>query len=210
MTDWLMVIITVVYVVATIFICKANIKSAEAAREQIEESRKQFEESNRAYVTYSFIYEKRAFYGLRFTNHGKRVAKSVKIILNTDFIESLNDSEIKTRLCRIANNECVLGVNQSIDIYFGGKAFRENTTKLPIEGDIIYHDDIGKYSEHFIIDFNSYPPIFTVDSELEDIRKEIKNQTSELKRLNREMSTLCSLLNDKGDCEIDNDNDEME
>ena len=36
-TDWLMVIITLVYVVATVFICIANIKSAKAAREQTEE-----------------------------------------------------------------------------------------------------------------------------------------------------------------------------
>ena len=61
MTDWLMVIITAIYVVATIFICLANIKSAEATREQLAESKRQFEEGNRAYITYSFIYEKRAF-----------------------------------------------------------------------------------------------------------------------------------------------------
>ena len=85
-----------------------------------------------------------------------------------------------------------MGVNQSIDIYFGGNEFRDNTEKMPIEGDVIYYDDIGEYCEHFIIDFNSYPPIFTVDSELEDIRKEIKNQTRSLEQLRREMSFLHS------------------
>ena len=40
-TDWLMVIITLVYVVATILICVFNGKSAKAAREQIEEAQKQ-------------------------------------------------------------------------------------------------------------------------------------------------------------------------
>ena len=35
MTDWIMVIITAVYVVATIFICLANIKLANAAKEQL-------------------------------------------------------------------------------------------------------------------------------------------------------------------------------
>lgn len=43
MTDWLMVIITAVYVVATIAICVANFKSAEASKEQLEESKRQFE-----------------------------------------------------------------------------------------------------------------------------------------------------------------------
>ena len=96
---------------------------------------------------------------------------------------------------RIAKNECVLGVNQSIDVYFGGDEFRENTGKLPIEGDIIYSDGIGEYCEHFIIDFNSYPPIFTVDSEIEDIRQEMKKQTRELEKLRIEISRLREINN---------------
>ncbi|WP_295093310.1 hypothetical protein [Ruminococcus sp.] len=47
MTDWLMVIITAVYVVATIFIWKANKMAAEASKEQLEESKRQFEESQK-------------------------------------------------------------------------------------------------------------------------------------------------------------------
>lgn len=46
-TDWLMVIITGIYVVATIAICWANIKSAKATREQLEVSKAQFEETKR-------------------------------------------------------------------------------------------------------------------------------------------------------------------
>ena len=42
-----MVIITFIYVIATIAIWKANSKSAKATQEQIEESKKQFEETNR-------------------------------------------------------------------------------------------------------------------------------------------------------------------
>lgn len=43
----LMVLITAIYVIATINISNANIKSAEATREQINESRRQFEETQR-------------------------------------------------------------------------------------------------------------------------------------------------------------------
>ena len=43
----LTVIVTVVYVIATIFICVANIKSAKASHDQIAESQKQFEETKR-------------------------------------------------------------------------------------------------------------------------------------------------------------------
>lgn len=45
MTDWLMVIITAVYVIATIFIMKANKESAAATKEQLEESKRQFNKS---------------------------------------------------------------------------------------------------------------------------------------------------------------------
>lgn len=189
-TDWLMVIITLVYVVATIFICLANMKSAKATREQLAESKRQFEEGNRAFITYAFIYEKKAFYGLRFTNNGKRVAKNVKIVFRQEFIDSLANSPFADSLRRISKNECVLGVNQSIDVFFGGDDFRKNTSKLPIEGEIIYTDTIAEYSERFLIDFNSYPPIFTVNTDAEDIREEMKKQTKEMESLRKEIKLL--------------------
>ena len=40
-------LITVVYVIATIFICRANIKAANASRDQIAESQRQFNENRR-------------------------------------------------------------------------------------------------------------------------------------------------------------------
>lgn len=46
-SDALMVIITFVYVIATIFIWRANNKSAKASKEQLEESKRQFEESQK-------------------------------------------------------------------------------------------------------------------------------------------------------------------
>lgn len=46
-TDWMMVGITAIYVVATAFICWANIKSANAAKEQVALSKIQFEETRR-------------------------------------------------------------------------------------------------------------------------------------------------------------------
>ena len=49
-TDWLMVGITFVYVVATIFICRANIRSAKASKEQLAEMKREHEESIRLQV----------------------------------------------------------------------------------------------------------------------------------------------------------------
>ena len=46
-TDWLMVVITAIYVLATIYISRANIKSADATREQLVESKRQYEDKKR-------------------------------------------------------------------------------------------------------------------------------------------------------------------
>lgn len=44
-TDWLMVIITGIYVIATIFICVSNYRSANASKEQLHEMKKQQEQN---------------------------------------------------------------------------------------------------------------------------------------------------------------------
>lgn len=49
-TDWLMVGITFVYVVATIFICRANIRAAKSSKEQLAEMKYEHEESIRLQV----------------------------------------------------------------------------------------------------------------------------------------------------------------
>lgn len=70
MTDWIMVIITTIYVIATIFICKANIKSANATREQVAEQKRQFDETNRAFVTINFDIIRSGLAMLHIQNHG--------------------------------------------------------------------------------------------------------------------------------------------
>lgn len=48
-TDWLMVVITAVYVIATIAICRAKIKAADASKAQLEEVKRQYAEENRPF-----------------------------------------------------------------------------------------------------------------------------------------------------------------
>lgn len=189
-TDWLMVVITFVYVVATIFICIANLRSAKATREQLAVSKRQYDEENRAFISFSFIYENRAFYGMRFTNNGKRVAKHIRFNFNEEFIDSLTDDSLKNNIRSLPGRECLLGVGQSYDVFFGGAEFRENSNKLPIEGKILYSDECGSYEEEFFIDFNNYPPIFTVETDAEKIRKEMKKQTAKMEQIKFELHRL--------------------
>ena len=97
-TDWLMVIITLVYVIATIFICWANIKSAKASKEELAEMKRQYAEENRPHIEVEFCYERRTWYIVRFVNHGKLTAQHVKIMLDEDFISSLPEQGFKDTL----------------------------------------------------------------------------------------------------------------
>lgn len=180
-------LITAVYVIATIFICRANIKSAMATREQVVESRRQYEEEHRAYVTYEFTFERRIFYGLRFTNHGKRFANHVKIKLNRDFLESISASKFFDGLNNLKSKEFTLGIGQSYDIYFGAQEFRANVGKKPIAGTISYDDNKNSYTESFSIDFENYATVFSVDSDADILHEDMKKQTAELTKIAKEL-----------------------
>ena len=191
----LMVVITLVYVIATIAICVANLRSAKATRDQLEESKRQYEEEHRAFISYEFIYENRILYGLRFTNHGKSVANSVQLCLNSGFIDSLSTQSIKDSLTRLRGKNFVLGIGQSYDIFFGGEDFRDRASKVPIQGSITYCDRYGKYTDSFEVDFEKNPPIFTVTTDGEHIQqaakelnKSISNIIKTLKKIDEKLS----------------------
>lgn len=61
-----MVVLTAIYVLATILICYYNYGATKASGDQAAEMRRQYEEDNRPYITVELIYERKAFYGLRF------------------------------------------------------------------------------------------------------------------------------------------------
>lgn len=66
MTDWAMVVLTAIYVLATILICYYNYGATKASRDQAAEMRRQYEEDNRPYITVELIYERKVFYGCVF------------------------------------------------------------------------------------------------------------------------------------------------
>ncbi|KAF5068960.1 hypothetical protein DSECCO2_237530 [anaerobic digester metagenome] len=198
-TDWIMVIITGVYVFATILICVFNYRVTKATREQVAEAKRQFEEINRAYITYEFLFEKRIFYGIRFTNHGKRVANHVQIQFKEEFIASIEEESFSTQLNKQKGKEFVLGIGQSFDTYFGSNEYRQNSNNLPIEGQLVYEDDKKLYYEPFFIDVEHYATIFSVNSETEDLLDKIKAQTVELKGIKQELRQI-ALSNSNNHC----------
>ena len=208
-TDWLMVIITSVYVIATILICRANIKSAEATKEQIAESKRQYEEEHRAYITYEIIFERRTWYGMRFTNHGKRVANRGRFVFNQNFLDSINKSKFYDTLCELGSKECTIGIGQSYDVYFGTDDFREIPDKEPIAGEIIYQDMHASYREIFEIDFEKYGHIFSVTTFADDLHEDMKAQTIQLKRIADILARMQSVLSPKDNVNPKSKNDNI-
>lgn len=182
-TDWLMVIITAVYVIATIFICWANIKSARATRDQLAEAKRQYEEEHRPYISYQFIFENRTWYGMRFTNHGRREATHVQIRFSRDFLDSISNASFSKCLSTLQDKEFTLGIGQSYDVFFGADEFRKNPCKEPIEGEIVYWDEKIAYYNKFDIDFEKYATFYSVNSSTDNFHNDMKELAKELKNI---------------------------
>ncbi|MBP3477345.1 MAG: hypothetical protein J6K48_13685 [Lachnospiraceae bacterium] len=189
-TDWLMVIITFVYVVATCSICWANIKSANAAKAQLEEMRKQYIDENRPYITVEVIYEKRCFYGLRLTNHGKRIANHVQIDLGQAFLDGLTETSFKEMLEKQKGKECIIGIGQHYDLFIGSNEYRKKEDKQPINGWISFSDGVNRYKEPLYIDFKNYATFFSVTTEGEELVTALKEQTKEIREIKATLAQI--------------------
>lgn len=196
-TDWLMVGITVVYVIATIAICWANIQSANASKAQVEEMRKQYAEEHSPQIEVELIYEKRLFWGLRFINHGRCTANNVKIELASEFVDSILEEKIAFLLRKQNGKTCTIGVGQHYDLYFGTNKYLKNPNKVAASGTISYcYNGVNKQTD-FHIDIENYATIFSVNSEYEDLLKALKNQTAELKRIYQAISGIETTLEEQ-------------
>lgn len=188
-TDWLMVIITLVYVIATIFICWANIKSAKASKEELAEMKRQYAEENRPHIEVEFCYERRTWYIVRFVNHGKLTAQHVKIMLDEDFISSLPEQGFKGTLLKQREKECIIGVGQHYDLYIASNELRGNPNMKPVTGKLTYQDESGKYESDICIDLENYATFFSSTSD-DPMVKELKNIKKEIEGLKRAVVAL--------------------
>lgn len=189
-TDWLMVGITVVYVVATIFICRANIRSAIATKEQIEESKRQFEESNRAFITVSFEIIRSGLAALRIQNFGRRIASSVKVHIAKNFLENMVNKLGREGLERLCSASFTLGIGQCWYICIGSHLELEQMSKELLSIELSYEDSSSKYSEHIEIDLKQYFWALIYTSPTEDLYQEMKKQTKKMQNTQKELHQL--------------------
>ena len=182
-TDWLMVGITFVYVVATGLICYANFNSAKASKAQLDEMRRQYDESNRARIEVEFVYLKRSFVALRFVNHGRCVADDVRIIFDSSFIDSIAEPKIASLVKRQMDKRCIIGVDQHYDLFIGTNKFFHNENRAPVTGIVKFKSNGIEYERKIFVDLDSYMTFFSVESEQEDLVKAVNKETAVLEKM---------------------------
>lgn len=186
-TDWLMVGITFVYVIATIAICLANIKSAKATREQLAESKRQFEEANRAFVTVSFEIVRGGLAVLHIKNHGKQIANDVQVKVCDAFVENVADKKDKESLKRLCEARFNLGIDQGWYICIGSHLQLKQIGNVTLSINTSYHDNLASYNENTIIDLNQYFWSMIYSSPTEDISEQLKKIEKDLQDISKLM-----------------------
>lgn len=177
LTDWLMVIITAIYVVATIFICIFNGKSAKAAHDQTEASRQQTKEMidqynavNRPIVTVRFDIIRSGLMCFIIENEGPQPAKDVKVVINQKFIDNISNSDERKMLADLNNATFFLASKQKLTVLLGGNSAFSDIAKEIAKIDISYNG----YTEHTEIDINQYRFLLIYNSPVEDISQHLK------------------------------------
>ena len=167
----LMVLITLIYVIATIAIWLANKQSAKSSEKQLQESKRQFSELNRPYITCQYILSDRMFCGIRIQNYGNLVAKNLHIHVNEDFIDALNPKNFMDFYKVNTSVYSTVGINQYYDLHFCHVGSRP---LIPIMITLDYSDGYdNQYHEEFEINLVKQLPVQSVNSDLEKLTKKI-------------------------------------
>ena len=193
--EWVMVFITLIYVIATIFICKANIKTSKIANAQLHEMRRQYEAENRPKIEVEFELVNRKFYRVRFINRGRHTAYNTVININKDFIDSLPEELYRELLLKEINRKCVIGVDKYHDIYIGTTKIKDDASVKELTGTVTYEFDDEQYMEDYCIDVANQMTFFTVDTIQDEIldvckknNKEMENITAGLEKINKSLA----------------------
>jgi len=194
MTDWIMIAITAIYVVATILICIFNYRSATATREQVAESKRQFEDSNRAFVTVTFELIRSGLAVLHIQNHGKRIAQDVNINVSPAFLANMADQTDKKQIEKLCTASFTLGIGQSWYICIGSHLQLKQMSAELLEIDISYSDGSSHYHDSIQIDLKQYFWSLIYASSTEDTYQEMKRITRHLDSLDRSINSLVKYI----------------
>lgn len=185
-TDWIMVIITAVYVVATIVICIFNYKSAKASNNQVVESKRQFDESNRPHVFAGIEFVSEVFMCLYIENRGNDVASDINVLLDEDWLNLIKDNDYKEPLVELTQKPFMLAPGQKITRAFTWVIVGVRNSWLdvfndhPLKVSVNYkrHNYDNSYTDAFVYDINLFRNMFNEkpenDKEIKEISKSLK------------------------------------
>ncbi len=154
--NWVLVILTAVYVVATIFICLANRSSASATKAQTEEMKRQYLESSRARVVIRFDKRVGVERAIVLKNIGRLDAVDVTLSVGEDFLNDLNKVFPANRLSKMTESKIHIASEQEfwVSVGFAGSfsALQSQVARITVS----YHDVNNSYNETTVIDFSQY------------------------------------------------------
>ena len=183
---FIMVVLTFVYVSATIILCVFNFRSAKATREQVVEQKREFDEKNRPIVNAVFAIVRSGLACIEFSNSGTKVAEKVQIQINEEFLELLSSNE-REALKNIKNSVFRIGINQKWHALIGAHFELRNLGTKPLIINISYCDDNKNYCESVNIDLNAYMWTMIYDSPEEDARNVLKSLADTMEKINKRL-----------------------
>lgn len=196
MTDWLMVIITAIYVAATILICYYNGKSAKASNEQAEISKRQTEEmirqyneTNRPIITIRFDIIRSGLLCFIVENEGPLPAHNVTIRINDVFINNLPSDHAQKSFRELKDANLYLASRQKITLLLGGQPEFSQIAQEKAVIEITY----DTFAETTEIDLEQYGVLLVYNSPLEDISQAIKKANQQDKKFYDTMAQKLSL-----------------
>lgn len=75
-------------------------------------------------------------------------------------------------------------------IYSLKPTFRDNLNKVPLSVHIAYFDGKKSYADNLHIDFDTYATFFSVNNDIDDLLKEMKMQSRELKKISNVLMSM--------------------
>lgn len=184
-SDWSLVVITLAYVIATIFICYFNYRSAKATRDQVQEQKRQFDEVNRPNVDVSCKNVRGGLECLKIENTGKKLAKNIKLKINEDFLQSIQGVLGNKNLTGLNASIFSLGIGQELFVALCGPRDYGKLCAVPLRVDISYEDDRQVYTGHATIDFSQYEWTLIYESPLGDISEHQKKISETLSQIDK-------------------------
>ena len=208
---FIMGLLTLVYVIATILICVFNFKSAKATRLQTAESKRQFAASNRPNIIPCFTMVEGALFCLTFKNIGNECAKNLRISINEAWIscfnKALQQKAMPGDMVESLKNSFFIEPEGEIKFVLmipgDGTTMYQEISKEKIEIQVEYYrnDLSDKFTEAFEMDLLSMASMILDKSDyvrkMEKQEKALKSIAEKIDQLNSTYKIIQTDLNSK-------------